>query len=119
MLHVGYRIAGDQQSLLSYSFGGNVMTIDPVSTANPGWKEFLLDFNEWCSVHGGIPLPNQTFGFTRQQAQKALGERLSVMAAKRAELDPDKRLLNDFFRNLFGEGVAAGGSTGAKRNRIR
>ena len=102
LLHVGYRIAEDQQSLLSYSHGGNVMTIDPVSTANPGWPEFLKDFNEWCSKRGGVPLPNQTFGFTRAQAKKALGKRLDQMAAKREEFDPDNRLLNRFFRELFG-----------------
>jgi FAD binding domain len=102
MLHVGYRIAADQQSLLSYSFNGNVMTIDPVSTANPGWKEFLADYNGWCSDQGGVPLPNQTFGFTREQAQKALGTRLDTVAAKRAEFDPGDRLLNPLFRNLFG-----------------
>lgn len=102
MLHVGYRIAKDQNSLLSYSFNGNVMSIDPVSTANPGWKQFLLDYNGWCSERGGVPLPNQTFGFTVEQAQKALGERLATMAAKRTEFDPENRLLNDFFRNLFG-----------------
>jgi len=102
MIHVGYRISKDQQSLLSYSHDGNVMTIDPVSTANPGWRPFLADFNEWCSKRGGVPLPNQTFGFTRAQAQKALGARLDTVAAKRAEFDPDNRLLNDFFRELFG-----------------
>lgn len=102
MLHVGYRIAQDQNSVLSYSFDGNVMTIDPVSTANPGWKQFLADYNEWCSAHGGVPLPNQTFGFTRAQAIAALGERLAAVAAKRAELDPENRLLNPFFRTLFG-----------------
>jgi hypothetical protein len=101
MIHVGYRIAKDQQSLLSYSFNGNVMTIDPVSTANPGWREFLADFNQWCSDQGGVPLPNQTFGVTREQAEKALGERLATIAAKRAEFDPENRLLNDFFRTLF------------------
>ena len=42
MLNVGYRIVKDQQSLLSYSYDGNVMTVDPVSTANPGWKAFLV-----------------------------------------------------------------------------
>ncbi|MGD1095396.1 MAG: FAD-binding oxidoreductase [Bryobacteraceae bacterium] len=42
LLYVGYRIAQDQQSLLSYSGAGNVMTIDPVSTGNPGWKPFLV-----------------------------------------------------------------------------
>ena len=30
------RLPQDRQSLLSYSWDGNVMTIDPVSTANPG-----------------------------------------------------------------------------------
>jgi FAD/FMN-containing dehydrogenase len=102
MLHVGYRITADRQSLLSYSWDGNVMTIDPVSTANPGWKQFLADFNTWCSDRGGTPLPNQTWGFTRAQAQQALGERLETLAARRAEFDPDERLLNDFFRELFG-----------------
>lgn len=102
MLHVGYRIAKDQHSLLSYSFDENVMTIDPVSTANPGWPEFLVAFNDWCSEQGGVPLPNQTAGFTREQAEKALGDRLATMAAKRAEFDPEGRLLNDYFRQFFG-----------------
>lgn len=101
MLHVGYRVAQDQQSLLSYSFDGNVMTIDPVSSANPGWREFLVDFNAWCSAKGGVPLPNQTDGVTPEQAKKALGDRLASMAAKRAELDPSNRLLNPFFRSFF------------------
>jgi FAD/FMN-containing dehydrogenase len=117
MLHVGYRIAKDQGSLLSYSFNGNVMTIDPVSTANPGWKEFLIDFNAWCSEHGGVPLPNQTFGFTREQAVKALGERLAAVAAKRAEFDPQNRLLNDLFRDLLGASGAPAGATATKRKK--
>ncbi|MEZ5403167.1 MAG: FAD-binding oxidoreductase [Bryobacteraceae bacterium] len=104
MLHVGYRIAQDRKSTLSYSWDGSVMTIDPVSTANPGWKPFLAAFNEWCSERGGVPLPNQTFGFTRTQAVAALGARLEAMAAKRAELDPGGRLLNEFFRVFFGVG---------------
>jgi FAD/FMN-containing dehydrogenase len=101
MLHVGYRIAKDQNSLLSYSFNGNVMTIDPVSTANPGWKEFLADYNVWCSDRGGVPLPNQTFGFTHEQGKKALGDRLATVAAKRLEFDPGNRMLNDFFKGFF------------------
>jgi len=103
ILHVGYRIAKDQNSVLSYSYDGNVMTIDPVSTANPGWKEFLIDYNQWCSGQGGVPLPNQTFGFTYEQGKKALGDRLAAMAAKRREFDPGNRLLNPFFRQFFGE----------------
>ena len=117
LIHVGYRIAMDQRSLLSYSFDGNVMTIDPVSTANPGWKEFLADFNIWCSDHGGVPLPNQTFGMTREQARKALGDRLDAMNAKRAEFDPENRLLNDYFRNLFGQATTPVSRAAAKRRR--
>jgi FAD/FMN-containing dehydrogenase len=113
MLHVGYRIAKDQRSLLSYSFDGNVMTIDPVSTSNPGWRGFLVDFNEWCSRHGGVPLPNQTYGVTREQGRRALGNRLEAMAAKRAEFDPENRLLNDFFRDFLGPVAAS--SRGRRR----
>ena len=75
MLYVGYRISQDRQSLLSYSWDGNVMTIDPVSTGNPGWNTFLLAYNQLCSDHGGIPLPNQTPMATRAQVEKALGDR--------------------------------------------
>ncbi len=102
MLHVGYRIAQDRNSLLSYSFQGNAMTIDPVSTGNQGWWEFLAAYNDWSSDQGGIPLPNQTFGVTRAQAVRALGERLDAMAVKRAEFDPGGRFLNSFFRELLG-----------------
>ena len=55
MLYVGYRILKDRQSLLSYSWDGNVMTIDPVSTANPGWTTFLPAYNQFCSDHGRHP----------------------------------------------------------------
>ena len=48
MLFVGYRVAQDRKnSLLSYSYDGNAMTIDPVCTANPGWETFLLAYNQF------------------------------------------------------------------------
>jgi FAD/FMN-containing dehydrogenase len=103
MLYVGYRILKDRQSLLSYSWDGNVMTIDPVSTANPGWTTFLPAYNQFCSDHGGIPLPNQTPMATRAQIEKALGERWKQFAEARRTFDPANRLLNDFFRDLLGE----------------
>jgi FAD/FMN-containing dehydrogenase len=102
MLFVGYRIAQDQQSLLSYSYDGTVMTIDPVSSGNPGWKPFLAAFNEFASERGGSPLLNQTFGLTPAIVQKAFGERLKTLAAARRQFDPGDRLLNDYFRTLFG-----------------
>jgi FAD/FMN-containing dehydrogenase len=102
MLNVGYRIFKDQGSLLSYSYDGNVMTVDPVSTANPGWTDFLATYNQFCSDRGGIPLLNQTHGVTRALAQKALGERLKSFAETRKTFDPNNRLLNDYFADLLG-----------------
>lgn len=101
MLNVGYRIAKDQQSLLSYSYDGTVMTVDPVSTGNKGWREFLGAYNEFCSYRGGVPLLNQTYGVTRPQAEKAFGERLAAFSQARKTFDPDGRLLNDYFRDLL------------------
>jgi len=102
MLSVGYRVAQDQKSLFSYSFDGNAMTVDPVSTANPGWEAFLDAYNELCSNQGGIPLFNQTARVTTGQAQKGLGERLKSFAKTRKNYDPGNRLLNGFFRDLLG-----------------
>jgi len=103
MLFVGYRIAQDQNSLLSYSYDGNAMTIDPVSTGNPGWDTFLMAYNQFSSDHGGIPLLNQTKGITRPQVEKALGQRWQTFANTRRTYDPQGRLLNAFFRDLLGE----------------
>ena len=102
MLYVGYRILKDRQALLSYAWDGNVMTIDPVSTANPGWNDFLPAYNQFCSDHGGIPLPNQTPQVTRAQLEKGLGDRWSQFAEARKTFDPGNRLLNDYFREMLG-----------------
>jgi FAD/FMN-containing dehydrogenase len=110
MLFVGYRVAQDQNSLLSYSYDWNAMTIDPVSTANPGWDAFLVAYNQFCSDRGGIPLFNQTFGITAAQVQKALGDRWKTFADTRKIYDPNGRLLNDFFRNLLGEPASSASS---------
>ena len=37
LLTVGYRIDADRSPLLSYSYHGTVITIDPVSNGGPGW----------------------------------------------------------------------------------
>ena len=103
MLFVGYWVAKDQGSLLSYSYDGGVMTIDPVSTGNPGWNDFVTAYNQFCSDHAGIPLFNQTLGITRAQAQKAWGARLKSFADARKTYDPDGRLLNDYFRDLLAD----------------
>jgi FAD/FMN-containing dehydrogenase len=101
LLYVGYWILQDQQALLSYSYGGEVMTIDPVSTANDGWETFLGVYNQWCSDRNGVPLLNQTWGLTPAIVQKAFGDRLTTMKDARKAYDPEGRLLNDYFRTLM------------------
>ena len=103
MLNVGYRISKDQQSLLSYSFEGNVMTVDPISTFNPGWPAFLDAYNDFCCAQGGRPLMNQTPQLTRSQVQKGLGDRLQQFAAARKKYDPANRLLNSYFQDLLAD----------------
>ena len=103
MLNVGYWIAQDRSSLLSYSYDGPVMTIDPVSTGNPGWPEFLTAYNQFCSAHGGIPLFNQTDLITRTQVEQALGDRLTAFGAARQTYDPTGRLLNAYFRGMLSD----------------
>jgi FAD/FMN-containing dehydrogenase len=101
LLYVGYRIAQDQKALLSYSYDETVMTLDPVSTANPGWEDFLVAYNQFCVDLGGKPLLNQTPGLTAAIVQGAFGDRLKTLADTRKRYDPNDRLLNDYFRTLL------------------
>ena len=101
LLYVGYRIAQDQKALLSYSYDGTVMTLDPVSTANPGWEDFLAAYNQFCINLNGKPLLNQTPGLTAAIVQGAYGDRLTALEATRKQYDPQGRLLNDYFRALL------------------
>jgi FAD/FMN-containing dehydrogenase len=101
LLYVGYRIAQDQKALLSYSWNGNVMTIDPVSTANPGWTDFLDAYNQWCTDRNGVPLLNQTPALTPAIVQKAFGDRLTTLAAAAKQYDPNGRLVNPYFKTLL------------------
>lgn len=101
LMNVGYRINKDTSSLFSYSFGGNVMTFDPVSTGDAGWEEFLVAYNDFCSRHGGSPLLNQTNSLTRSQVEKAFGDRLDTFEGYRSRFDPTERLLNQYFRKLL------------------
>ena len=101
LLYVGYSIAQDQKSLLSYSYDGPVMTIDPVSTANPGWDAFIDAYNQFCIERNGKPLPNQTPGLTAAMLRKAYGDKLTILENTRRQYDPKDRLLNDYFRGLL------------------
>jgi FAD/FMN-containing dehydrogenase len=101
MLNVGYRISEDRNQLFSYTWDGNVMTLDPVSTGQAGWDEFLVAYNDFCSDAGGIPLFNQTKHITPAQAYRAFGNRLATFDVYRRRYDPTDRLLNEYFRTVL------------------
>jgi hypothetical protein len=101
MLNVGYAVAQDQSSLFSYTRNGFALTLDPVSTGNPGWYAFITEFNQFCSVRGGKPLFNQTPGLTPDQTKKAFGPEIELFQAERRKRDPEGRFYPPFFRELF------------------
>lgn len=98
---VGYAITRDVEALLSYSWEGATLSIDPASTGGPEWEEFLRHYNVFCSERRGVPLFNQTPFLTREQARKAFGVRLQQFAARRQAADPRNRMLDNYFRELL------------------
>lgn len=98
---VGYRIGQDLNSVFSYSSESPVLTLEPMSTGDKGWEDFLIDFNDFCSSRGGTPLFNETRGITRAQARRAFGERLRSFNGLRERVDPDNRFLNAYFMQLL------------------
>lgn len=101
MLNVGYRINKDTSSLFSYSFDGTILSLDPVSTGDPGWDDFLVAYNQFCSDRGGVPLFNQTKWITPPQAKKAFGQRLETFKEYRNQYDPNDRMLNEYFKSML------------------
>jgi hypothetical protein len=104
---VGFRVGKDTKSLLSYTHDGTRITIDPVSTCGPGWNEYLVAYNEFCSRNGGAPLFNQTPFLTHAQVKKALGPRLEKFLEYRKRFDPGDRLLSPYFSDFLWERVPA------------
>jgi L-gulonolactone oxidase len=98
---VGYAICRDVEALLSYTWEGPGMSIDPASTGGPEWEEFLHAYNDFCSDRGGTPLFNQTPFLTREMVRRAFGTRLQQFASRRKEVDPQGRLLDQHFRELL------------------
>ena len=101
MLSVGYRVIQSQHSLLSYSYEGNVMTIDPVAIGCEEWHHFSKAFNDFAVEHGGKPLLNQTPNLRSDQLEKAFGNQWALFKDFRTQYDPDNRLLNAHFKSLL------------------
>lgn len=100
-----YFIKKDRSSLLSYTWDGDVISLDPIHA--PGeldkhaWDRFLREFNEWAAKRGGIPLLNQSPFVTRQQVVAAYGDRWKQLGDWVRSVDPNGRMVNEFFRELL------------------
>lgn len=95
------RLHQDRGSLFSVSFGGPMITLEPSSTGERGWDEFLIDFNDFASALGGVPTFNQSRALKPEHVSKAFGERAKLFRALRQRTDPLNRLCNSYFSHLL------------------
>jgi hypothetical protein len=96
------RLHQDRESLFSVSYGGPMFTLEPSSTGDRGWDDFLIDFNDFASALGGTPTFNQTRALQPEHVAKAFGERAKLFRALRQRTDPLNRLRNSYFSYLLG-----------------
>jgi FAD/FMN-containing dehydrogenase len=95
------RLHQDRSSLFSVSFQGPMVTIEPSSTGDRGWDEFLIDFNDFASALGGVPTFNQSRALKPEHVTKAFGDRVKLFKALRQRTDPLNRLCNSYFAHLL------------------
>ena len=99
---VVYRLAQDSNAMLAPGFDGPVFALSLRTTVTAGWDDFLVDFAAIAARFGGAPLFNMTRGFSPEHAAKAYGVRLAKFRALRQQMDPQDRLLNQFFAEHIG-----------------
>ena len=96
------RLHQDRGSLFSASYSGPMFTLEPSSSGEKGWDDFLIDFNDFASALGGTPTFNQTRALQPEHVAKAFGERVKLFRALRQRTDPLNRLRNSYFAYLLG-----------------
>jgi L-gulonolactone oxidase len=96
------RLHQDKGSLFSASYSGPMFTLEPSSTGDSGWDDFLIDFNDFASSLNGTPTFNQTRALQPEHVAKSFGERLKLFRALRSRTDPLNRLRNSYFAYLLG-----------------
>ena len=96
------RLHQDRGSLFSLSYCGPMITLEPSSTGEKGWDDFLIDFNDFASAAGGTPSFNQTRALQPEHVAKSFGERVKLFKALRQRTDPLNRLRNSYFAHLLG-----------------
>ena len=95
------RLHQDRGSLFSVSYTGPMFTLEPSSTGGVGWDDYLIDFNEFATLNGGVPTFNQTRALQPEHVTKAFGERAKLFRALRHRTDPLNRLRNSYFAYLL------------------
>lgn len=95
------RLHQDKGSLFSVSYKGPAFTLEPSSTGEKGWDDFLIDFNEFASGWGGVPTFNQTRALQPEHIARAFGDRAKLFRALRRRTDPLNRLRNSYFAYLL------------------
>jgi L-gulonolactone oxidase len=98
---VSFRLNRDRSALLSPSFDGSMFTISPLSTQTDGWDDFVFDFAEFAAQHHGMPFFNQTRNAAPELVAQRFGSRLTFFNKARRQLDPDDRLLNQYFASYL------------------
>jgi hypothetical protein len=108
-----YFVRKDQSSVLSYSFDGDMFSLDPIhapaSNDREAWWRFLREFNEWAAPRRGRPLLNQSPFVTREQVEAAYGVRWARVSDWARSLDTGGRMRNQFFADLLADPVALSG----------
>ena len=103
---IGHRLNQDGSSLLSPSFTSPMFTITSLCTEHEDWEDFQLGLDEFSQQHQGVPFFNQTKGASTANAQAAFDTRLPFFKKVRQQLDPENRMLNQFFANYLGQSIS-------------
>ena len=100
-----YFIRKDRSSLLSYTWDGDIISLDPIhapgANEQEAWATFLKAFNEWAHQRGGVPLLNQSPFVKKQHVVSAYGDRWTKLADWLKTIDPNRRMVNEFFAELL------------------
>jgi FAD/FMN-containing dehydrogenase len=100
-----YFIRKDKSSLLSYTYDGDIISLDPIhapSEREPeAWPTFLKAFNEWAHKRGGVPLLNQSPFVKKEHVLSAYGDRWKKLGDWLKTVDPNRRMVNEFFAELL------------------
>jgi hypothetical protein len=97
-----WHIDRDRYSLLSLSHQTPMFALNVRSTRHEGWDDFLLELAEFAAHFRSIPMFNQTCSFKQNYARRAYGDRLMQFKTMRQRLDPEGRLLNQFYAEHIG-----------------